>query len=308
MRYKSARRVESDGKPKKIFYVTLASAVMLFAAFFLMMPPAFGDLVCDRSASANGDKGCGCPTSDDAIRYRNVIVVDTTDPLRKGKYDDIERLVNSVGTTPRSFWQWLVSGKKTDMTSVFVLSDTPVADMQPVAKFCSPPPEFALLIGFKGTEVNALIGNMKARTKEAIFAMQSASTASQSPIVETLATVVRSSSHWAPGSTLIVASDLIENSPTCGYFEKLPTIPPLNSVPSACDNLVRTLQEGLRPNQAHPGTSVVAFCTLPGKSEKPGLRVFWSDISRGALQSDALFSCDPAVIQSRREFLIERTK
>ncbi len=308
MRYTSSRRVKSDGIARKMFVVTLASAVMLFAAFFLMMPPAFGDLVCDRSDSANGDKGCGCPASDDSIRYRNVIVVDTTDPLRKGKFDDVERLVNLVGTTPRPFWSWLGSGKKTDMTSVFVLSDTPVADMQPVVKFCSPPPEFALLIGFKGREVDALIGHMKARTKEAVLAMQSASTASQSPIVETLATVVRSSSHWTPGSTLIVASDLIENSPACGWFEKLPTIPSLNSVPSGCDNLVRTLQEGLRPNQAHPDTSVLAFCTLPGKSDKPGLRAFWSDISKGALQSDALFSCDPAVILARREFLTKRTK
>ncbi len=311
MRYSSSRTIRPTGNGRKVFFGALISASLLFAVYFVISPPSLGELKCERvdpTSPDNGSVGCGCPDRDDAIRRRNVLIIDTTDSLRDGKVDDIERLISAFGTSPLPLLEWLSSGKKTDMTSIFVLADKPVADMRPLAKFCSPPPRVAQQIGATVQDINALARNMKARTSEVVLGLHAASNSSQSPIVETLATIVRSSSHWSPGSTLILASDLIENSPACGWFEKLPTIPSLNSVPSGCDNLVRTLQEGLRPNQAHPDTSVVAFCTLPGKSEKPGLRAFWSDISKGALQSDALFSCDPAVILARREFLSKRAK
>jgi hypothetical protein len=302
MRYKPSRAKRTDGKGQAIFRVTLGLTVAIVTLFLVLSPPAFGDLTCEK----DDGKGCGCPADTEDIGMRHVLVIDATDQLRNGKFDDIEQLISSMGTTPQPIWSWLVSGKKTAMTSVFVLANSPPAEMQPVAKFCSPPPKFAQLIGFKDQEINTLMKSMKARTQRAVEDLRATSPATQSPIVETLATVVRSASHWAPGSTLVLASDLIENSPACGYFENLPAAPALSSISAACDSQVRTFQEGLRPTAAYPRTSVVALCTLPGKQDKAGLRKFWSDIVKGALNSDALYSCDPAEIQQRRDFLTKR--
>ena len=304
MKYTSKRNKSSDDHGRKVFIFTCIFAIAFAIAFFAIQPPSYGDLIC----SENTGKGCGCPANPNEIRLRNVLIVDTTDPLRKGKYEDIERLVTSVGTTPLPLAEWLSNGKKTDMTSVFVLSDTPVADMQPIAKFCAPPPLLAQYVGFKGREIQELIKSTTERAQNAITKVKDSSTANQSAIVESLSTIVKSSSHWTPGSTLILASDLIENSKECGWFEKAGTIPPLKSVPAVCQSMIRQFQEGLRPNETYKGASTVALCTLPGKDTKPGLHAFWSEMVQGAMGSDALYTCDPTVIHSRRAFLNERTK
>jgi hypothetical protein len=299
VRYTAAKTATTEGNGRTIFLVTLVLSVLFGAVFFALQPPPYGDLVC----LAGSPKGCGCPSESDGVRFRHVLIVDTTDPLRKGKYDDIERLISSIGTTPRPLWDWLVDGKRTDMTSIFVLSKTLAADMQPIAKFCAPPPRFAQYLGFKGKEMADLEKYTRKKIQDAIGDVLSASASNQSAIVETLATVVGSASHWVPGSTLVLASDLIENTPACGWFEKLSVVPPLGSASPACKTLVRSFQDGLRPNEAHKGTSVVAFCILPGKDRKPGLDAFWKEMVKGPLNSDVLYSCDPAEIAVRRKFL-----
>lgn len=166
----------------------------------------------------------------------------------------------------------------------------------------------AQYVGFKGREIQELVRSTTERAQNAITKVKNSSTANQSAIVETLATIVKSSSHWTPGSTLILASDLLENTNECGWFEKTSTIPSSKSVPGVCQSMIRQFQEGLRPNQTYKGASVVVFCTLPGKETKPGLHAFWSGIAQGALDADALYTCDPGVIKDRRSFLNERTK
>ncbi len=303
MKYKITKQSQNQSG-KKIFFISLSVFLLFGAGLFTLRPPKFEDLECDGKTG----RGCACPANQGDIRNRNVLIIDTTDPVRGGKFQDIERLITSFGTTPPDLIEWLRSGKRTDLTSVFILSNTPAVDMRPVAQFCAPPPTVAQYAGFKGREIKKLIEKMTERVNVAANQVASANSASQSAIIETLSTVVQSSSYWKPGSTLVLASDLYENTPTCGWFDKVSVIPAANSLPNACKTLISDYQEGLRSKSSEQGVSAVAYCVLPGKPRKQGLQAFWAEVTQGALMADALYSCDPDAIRERHETLNQGRK
>jgi hypothetical protein len=142
----------------------------------------------------------------------------------------------------------------------------------------------------------------------ALKKLEGGTSAEQSPIVETLAILANNSTAWRPGGTLILASDLYQNTNKCGFFESVQRVSSVGSLPSACLQDVRSLQEKVRPSSTYPSPSVVALCELPGKTRKEGLIGFWREIFQEPLGSDVLFTCDAREIIQRRISLTDFSK
>lgn len=301
MRYRTTTRRAGEGHGRKAFWAFSAAALIIVAGLASIRPPAFTD------CKTIDNTRCGCPGSPDAIKRRNVIVVDTTDALRKGKYADIELLISSFAGGGKPFADWIADGKKADVTSIFLLGTEAPPDMQPIATFCSMPPAAAMLASdFNAYQMRRLEEAQKAEVKAAVEKAVSATGAIRSPIIEALSVIAGNASHWSPGGNLILVSDLLQNTAECGLFESAGKVPPFAAIPRTCRPFVVNLQERLRPTTTYREPSVVALCTLPGKQPKEGLLAFWREIFQHALGYDVVLSCDPLEIDSRRSSLASR--
>jgi len=236
------------------------------------------------------------------------LIVDTTDHLRAGKVSDIEELLRAFASGSKGLFDWLKDGKRPDQTSVYLLSDEAPADMKPIAVFCSRPPEISLILGSTGRKLHELQTLYSTKVTSALQKLKGGTSADQSPIVETLAILTSNSSAWRPGGTLILASDLLQNTAKCGFFENAQKVSSLSTLPSACMQDVRTLQEKIRPSPTYPGPSVIALCELPGKNRKEGLIGFWREIFQNPLGYDVLLTCDVKEILDRRSNLASLSK
>lgn len=305
LRYQKRLVKSNSGIGERAFQASLLVAALVLVVFVALKPPPFKECVTINSAS------CACPKSFEDIKRRSLILIDTTDPLRKGKYADIELLISSFAGGRKPFWDWIADGKGADLTSVFLLGAEAPPDMKPIATFCSVPPSVAMLASdFKGHQLRQLEEKEKIELRQIVEKAVSATDgASQSPIIEALSAVTGNASNWTPGGNLILVSDLIQNTAECGQWESpsIAAIPKFSSIPKACRPFVENLQEKLRPTKSYPEPSVVALCTLPGKRHKEGLLTFWKALFQEALNYDVLLSCDPQEVNERRRGLSTRS-
>jgi len=292
-----------DNTARNIFFTMLFLALLVLITYLALKP-----LALNSSCNPIVDKACTCPSDPNEINRRNLFVVDTTDPLRVGKVADIEEILRNFASGPKGLIEWLQDGKKPDQTSVFLLSNVAPPDMQPVAVFCTQPPTISVFLGNKGREIRELQALHSAKVASALKKFEGGVSANQSPILETLAIITSNSSAWRAGGTLVLASDLLQNTSKCGFFEQAQKIPSVDMLPAACLQDIRTLQEKIRPSAIYPGPSVVALCELPGKTRKEGLLAFWRNIFQEPLGFDVILSCDSKEIFARRKIFSESIK
>jgi len=292
-----------DRTARNVFFTMVALAVMAVLLYLTVKP-----LALKSSCNPVFDVACACPSDPNDVKRRNLLIVDTTDPLRAGKVSDIEELLGTFASGSKGFVEWIRDGKKPDQTSVFLLSNVAPPDMRPIAVFCTQPPAVSIAAGNTGEKIRELQLLHSAHVTSALKKLEGGKGADQSPIVEALAILTGNASAWRPGGTIILASDLVQNTAQCGFFERLQNIPPVSRLPSTCIQEIRTLRERIRPSSTYPEATVVALCEIPGKTRKDGLLAFWREIFQEPLGYDVLLTCDPQEITSRRSQLSARVK
>jgi len=176
--------------------------------------------------------------------------------------------------------------------------------MQPLATFCQIPPDVALLVSdLNASMIRDLEANLRRKVLKTLESAKKYTSASNSPIIETLSIITANSSSWTPGGDLIIVSDMIENSERCGWFNSMEKIPLFSNVSNECKRYAQNLVQNIKPTSTNPNTSAIAICSLPRPSNKPGLRAFWSELFQSELGFDVIWTCDPREILSRHLYL-----
>jgi hypothetical protein len=272
----------------------LSLLVLLFIVGVTLKPPEFQ--TCKKGeVSAR----CACPADSKYIGKRNIILVDVTTEMPKGKIQDIIRIISETALREMGLLEWFESEKKIEKTSVYLLSDKKPTDMEPIESYCTLPPAVTWLVSdFSENEERKIIQGARDDIVNSIDKIESQKSVNNSNIVESLAVLTSNSDNWISGSKLTIVSDLYENSTSCGYFDKNP-IPTFQKVSSQCKKLVNILGQNLTKNSAQNGLSSVVACHILYKPPKDGLIAFWKDLFQSELNYDVLFSCDPNEINQR---------
>ncbi len=279
---------------KFFFLLSLFTFLFLVVGFLSLNPPEFDD--CSKLNSAE----CLCPKDRSNISRKNIILVDATDPVRGGKFDDVEQLIKVFSQESKPLLAWVADGKRVDQTSIYLLADKAPADMKPIASFCSLPPDMALFASnLTGRQIRELEKKATDKLKIAFTELTKSVSATNSPIIEALSLITSNATYWNPGSNLILVSDMIQNSSECGWFENLPAAPPFKAIPSSCKRRVDQFIENILPNKVHQFKTSISICSLPRNSIKPGLNEFWRDLIQDGLKHDYISTCDPVQIKSR---------
>jgi hypothetical protein len=297
MTYNVKKKIEKK-YGKTFFLLGIFTFLFCIAGFLSLKPPEFND--CSKLESAE----CLCPKDKTNVAKKNIILVDTTDPVRSGKFDDIEQLIKVFAQNSKPFWKWLADGKRVDQTAIYLLADKAPADMRPIATFCTLPPEIALFSSkLTGKQIRELENKTSKKLNEAFAELAKASNANSSPIIEALTIITSNSAYWNPGSNLILVSDMIQNSADCGWFEKMPSAPVFKSISGNCRRNIDQFFQNLLPNNAHPFKTSIAICTMPRSTIKPGLNEFWRSLIQEGLKYDYIATCDPVLVESRYRYL-----
>lgn len=293
MSYTIKKKIEKK-YGKFLFLLALFTFLFFVVGFLSLKPPEFDD--CSKLNSAE----CLCPKDKTNITKKNIILVDTTDPVREGKFDDVEQLIKVFAQESKPFFAWIADGKRVDQTSIYLLADKAPADMRPIASFCTLPPDVALFASdLTAKQIRELEKKATQKLRIAFTELAKSTNASSSPIIEALSLITSNATYWNPGSNLILVSDMIQNSPECGWFENLPAAPPFKSIPSSCKRRVDQFVENVLPNKVHQFNTNIAVCTLPRTTIKPGLNEFWHSLIQDGLKYDFIGTCDPSQIKSR---------
>jgi len=293
MSYTIKKKVEK--KYGKLFFLLSLFTFLFFVVGFLSLkPPEFDD--CSKLDSSE----CLCPKDRSNISRKNIILIDTTDPVRGGKFDDVEQLIKVFAQESKPLFAWVVDGKKVDQTSIYLLADKAPADMRPIASFCTLPPDIALFASdLTAKQIRSLENKATEKLKIAYTELNKSALAASSPIIEALSLITSNATYWNSGSNLILVSDMIQNSSECGWFENLPAAPPFKLIPSSCKRRVDQFIENISPNKVHQFKTSISICSLPRNSIKPGLNEFWRDLIQDGLKHDYISTCDPLQIKSR---------
>lgn len=249
---------------------------------------------------------CGCPVSPSHLKARNLLVIDVTDPIPPTKFEDIKRIVNEFSTKPEDLFPWVFNGKMVTQTSVYLLTDKPPSIMEPAAVFCSQAPSLSFTVFGDSSRlaVEKAQRALVAKTERALDQLKRLSGASQSPIVETLATLTSNSSAWSPNGSLTLISDLHENSNMCGYLEHQPSVDKFpRGLGKQCMATIEQL--GTNLTNIRVGLPSVAICELPGKPLKPGLKQFWRDMFQSLTRYEPRFSCAPEELLDQKRHVGE---
>jgi len=273
----------------------------MFLAVLVLRPLSIPEN-CDPATNIR----CSCPADPNAVKHKNILLVDTTDPLRAGKISDIEQLLNTFSSRQKGLLEWLQDGKRVDETSVFLLSNVAPPDMKPVAVVCTQPPELSTIISGTGREIKESHARQTNTVKAAMERLESGQSSGESPLLEALAILTSNATAWRPGGTIIIASDFLQNTQNCGYFERMTSIPPLSALPSQCQNDVEQIRENIRKTATYTDSTVVAFCEIPGKPRKAGLQAFWLEVFQAPLGYDVIRTCDSQQILNRRSGLMQQ--
>lgn len=284
---------------KLLFYLALAFLVFVVLVSILLRPPKFAD--CSKELDAN----CVCPAEEKYIGRRNIIFVDATDEIVKGKIEDVYRLIRETAFSEVGLFEWLKNDRRVDKTAIYILADKKPVDMTPVATYCSLPPDMTWLLTDLSAKKEEKIKKVAIDDiKNAINKIENEKSSTKSYIVEGLAIATSNSSHWTAGSKLILASDLYENSPSCGYFET-EKISSYASAKQDCKRWVEILGENLTRvsgNSVNKQSSV-SICQFLSKKQSEGLVSFWRELFQSQLGYDVKMTCDPQQIQDRHNFL-----
>jgi hypothetical protein len=291
--YSVKKRVEK--KYGKFFFLLGLFTFLFFVVGFLSLkPPEFDD--CSKLSSAE----CLCPKDKTNIAKKNIILVDTTDAVRGGKFDDVEQLIKVFAQESKPLLTWIADAKRVDQTAIYLLSDKAPADMRPIASFCSLPPDIALFASdLTAKQIRVLESKATEKLKYAFTELTKSANATSSPIIEALSLITSNASYWNPGSNLILVSDMIQNSSECGWFESMTAAPSFKTISSSCKRRVDQFVENVMPNKVHPFKTSIAICTLPRSTIKPGLNEFWRTLVQDGLKYDYIATCDPIQIKSR---------
>ena len=280
---------------KLFFYLALALLVLVILVSIFLRPPKFAD--CSKELDAS----CVCPAEEKYIGRRNIIFVDATDEIVKGKVEDVYRLIRETAFSETGLFEWLKNGRRIDKTAIYILADKKPVDMTPIATYCSLPPDITWLLTDLSAKKEEKIKRVAVDDiKNAINKIQNEKSSTKSYIVEGLAIATSNSSHWSAGSKLILASDLYENSPSCGYFET-EKITKFSRVGQDCHRWASILGENLNrvSSSSVNQKSSVSICQFLSKKQSDGLVSFWRELFQSQLDYDVKFTCDPQQIQDR---------
>ncbi len=288
---------------KTAFFSGLSLLLFLALSYIVLSPPDFP--VCTEKNLND----CTCPADVSKIGERSIILIDTTDPLRGGKYGDVERLLTELAGSRKDLFSWLADGKTVNKLTVYLLADKNPADMTPIASYCQLPPNASLIVSNKSAiEIREIEDRLRQNAINAARLVTGLSAASSSPIIESLSTITSNSSSWTPGGDLVIVSDMIQNSESCGWFNSVAVIPPFSKTTKECKQYVNRMIDNILPSETYTKSSVIAVCMLPRQSMKIELKRFWSEIFQNGLSYDIVWTCDPNEIASRREFLSKTQK
>lgn len=273
---------------KQIFWWVLLGFVTLVCLATLLSAPAMKEC-------KEGDKdSCVCPDSDH-IGKKNILFVDATDAVPTVKREkDLESILERFVVHPADFFVWIGSGKKVDKTTIYVLNKESPSDMSPVGSFCQIPPSVGMLFSnLTGKEQRDMLDRLQKSVHKALDHVKDMPSAPTSTIVEALAVTTSNASSWKNGSTLIISSDLMQNSNECGFFDAA-TIPNFKNVSASCKRRV----DVLRANLNKPETTV-AICVNHTNNNKANLFSFWKDLFGPSNNAYPDFTCDPDEIIDR---------
>ena len=291
----SSRNEKKYGK--LLLVIMLVVLAILIISYTLFSSPSF-----QKCKVGEVDPKCACPSEEKYIGKRNIIFVDVTDPLSAGKVKDLERIINEVSFSETSLINWVKNGKKVEKTSIYVLSDKKPVEMEPIATYCSLPPNISWFLSeFSANQERQIKDGAKSTISDAIKTITSKNSVTFSHIIEGLAISTSSASNWTTGSKLILISDLYENSSTCGYFESQ-VIPSFNNISNECKKWVDILGENIKIKTSTDRTTV-AICQILSKKQQNGLISFWRDLFQPKLGYDILLTCDTEEIHNRSKFL-----
>jgi hypothetical protein len=298
MKYQlSIKRKSNNGK--LFFYLALALLIFVVLISIFLRPPKFTE--CSKELDAS----CVCPAEEKFIGRRNIIFVDATDEIVKGKIEDVYRLIRETAFSEVGLLQWLKNDRRVDKTAIYILADRKPVDMTPVATYCSFPPDVTwLLTDLSANKEEKIKKTAVEDIKNAINKIENEKSSTKSYIVEGLAVATSNSSHWTAGSKLILASDLYENGPSCGFFET-ESIPKYSSVKQECKRWVEILGENMTrvsENSINKQSSI-SICQFLSKKQTEGLVSFWRELFQSQLGYDVKITCDPNQIQDRHNFL-----
>ena len=102
---------------------------------------------------------------------------------------------------------------------------------------------------------------------------------------------------------MIIISDMLQNTDTCGWFEGQNQIPKYSKTEKSCLAYINKFQANVQPTKLYNGKTNVAVCLLPpidGKKPKEGLLGFWHEFFQDALNHDFIGTCSPNEINERK--------
>lgn len=292
MKYKKPFTTNRPQKGKQYFW----TALLVFIGF---MTISFGLSAPDLQNCKQTDlQFCGCPADKAEIGGRSIILIDATDPIPLAKVSDLKELLEEMILTPSRFFTWMSNGKKSDLVSIYLLNRDPAAGMTPVASFCQLPPVIGRLFSdMSKTQQEESIKVLRENIQDANLLSAKIEASPQSEIIRTLATITSNASSWVNGSNLVVLSDLLENSSTCGFFERS-AVPSYQNINDQCARWL----DRLKANISSPKTTV-AICEIPTKQPKAGLVSFWNDVFFNATGANPIYTCSLKSIRERSSHL-----
>lgn len=279
---------------KKYIFIGAITVPLLLFYLFLAFFRQIEFMGCSEGNFKNTFK---CPANEKHIIQKNIIFVDVTDKFPDGKRQDLSNLIFAFASQKQDFWDWVFNGVRVEKTSVYILTDQETVAMEPIAVFCSLPPDFALrlLPAHKRSDQKTIKKNIEV----IISKISSKGAANHSHIVNGLAAVTSNASYWESGGKLVLFSDLYENSATCGYFEN-GRIVAFDAISPECKAQVDILRRGLqkRADGGSKKNSTVAICQILSKEQHTNLPIFWQQLFRSSVGYDPLFACDPNEIRA----------
>lgn len=290
MRYARVKRKNAPNRGKQFFLITAAViGVYIALSNFLAGPDVQS---CDTQSLAY----CGCPKDQSQISKRHLLLIDVTDQPPAGKKEDLSQLLRTFGSEHKGLSEWLSSGRRSELMTVFVIGSVTPSDSLATASFCKAPPKVSLFIQGQKREKRHLedVEKIVSRVLRETYAAQGNT---QSKIVESISTLTSSSSAWAEGSALILASDLRENSAQCGFFETTQVTKPALSG-SLCMEYFKNIRANMYSISSKGETPSRAFiCRFDSKEPKIGLNAYWDDVFLDATGFKPIRTCSYSDIQ-----------
>jgi len=283
------RKSTTVGNGKRLFLLTLVLVTPIVAFLLYFKPP---DLYVCNDKDQNH---CGCPVEkktgidQSKIGKKHLLLIDVTDKLPEGKRDDLAQVVRRFSDENVSLSEWLSSGRKSEMLSVFLIGPKDPANTRAEASLCKLPPKLSMLLVAK-TKTTNVISESSRVTQKIVDRAYSFDRYGESRIVESIATITSSATHWAAGSALILASDLRENSVQCGLFER-DEVKNRGRPSQACQQFFSDIRTNMHQTDSKLSISRAFICRFSTKDPKEGLKAYWDEMFFQAIEVNPYYTC-----------------